>query len=167
MISPSQTAFGQSEWCRYVPRTFEDLFQKYRDQLQPVGVLLSHEQYPSVVEVTYTGRFRKIPPEKERVIQDYFEGVVRAPALSGMYEDELLVRLNERELWLPIQNPLAKEIVRDLSREETFYVYAIWAGARVGQQEVDWVLLVNAFETPRSRPFWDVIRSECGKEVEP
>ena len=56
--------------------------------------------------VAFGGQIRAIPKEKKKYLDQYFVGARHQPEAAALFTDEILVREEKQEYWLPIQTPV-------------------------------------------------------------
>jgi hypothetical protein len=149
-------AISPNSWGRYQSRTFSEL-----DLL--TGELLSHitgdktiyletspdYQYPSRVRAVFTGDFRDTSEFRLEWIKAWM--ATFAPNLSeteiiSLFAQEGLFMEDNKEYWLPIQNPLIAIMEDELSVGDEVELLVIWMGATIDSGEIDRIYLVNAFQ---------------------
>ncbi len=148
-----------STWDRYQVRTLQNL----RELTDPLLALLDEApaqypsiylefseeyQYPSRVQVLYTGQFREIAPERQFAIARWAEAFL--PNLADKYiplfQHEVLVREGSDEYWMPVQEPLIPYMENELLVDGKATMFVVWIGALLpGPEEVDRIYLINEF----------------------
>jgi len=111
------------------------------------------DNFPSRVEMTYTGQFRDISESKLLLISTWMKTF--APQLSDsqikeLFKQEGLFIEDTVEYWLPVQSQLIPYMVEELDEDQKVTLLLVWAGLTKFSGEVEWVFLVNNF--PVSSP---------------
>ena len=141
----------------YQPRTLKEIVamkpdpKDLRDKQD--RLVVTADDLPSRVRVTYTGSTRLIPQFKQETIRQWarlFAGSIEH--YTEPYHDEMLFMEGGKRYWLAVQknSALAK---RELSKGEALKLYLIRVGAAIVGDKFDWTLLVEDFlEEETSRP---------------
>jgi hypothetical protein len=103
-----------STWDRYTPNTLANIIELTNEflvteQYPTLYIEVSPDyQYPSQVEVIYTGEFREIDPIKQFLIETW--GGTISPEIGerikGAFQQEILVIESDVEYWIPVQEVL-------------------------------------------------------------
>ncbi len=148
---PSSTPIPGS-WGRYVPRTLGEIIELTRNEAESLAdnsyFLNYGDNYPSLVEMTYTGQFRDVSDEKLVLITTWLR--TYAPQLSETQRNELfttegLFIESEVEYWLPIQSQLIPYMKDELTVDNPVTLLVVWAGLTKFSGEIEWIFLVNNF----------------------
>ncbi len=106
-------------------------------------------QYPSQVEVIYTGEFREIDPVKQFLIETW--GGTISPevgeSIKGAFQQEVLVVEVENEYWIPVQEVLVPFMKDELEPGDEALIFILWVGANILNAETppDRVFILNEF----------------------
>jgi hypothetical protein len=117
-------------------------------------LVVTADDLPSRVRVTYTGTTRLIPQFKKEAIRQWarlYAGSMEH--YTEPYQSEMLFIEGGKRYWLAVQknSALAK---RELSKDEALNLYLIRVGAPIVGDKYDWTLLVENFgEAETSQPF--------------
>ncbi|WP_420628102.1 hypothetical protein [Candidatus Leptofilum sp.] len=151
---PTATA-TTSTWDRYTPRTIADMIEVTNellvtDQYPTLYIEVSPDyQYPSQVEVIYTGEFREIDPVKQFLIETW--GGTISPevgeSIKGAFQQEVLVVEVENEYWIPVQEVLVPFMKDELEPGDEALIFILWVGANILNAETppDRVFILNEF----------------------
>ena len=141
----------------YQPRTLKEIVamkpnpKDLRDKQD--RLVVTADDLPSRVRVTYTGSTRLIPQFKKEAIRQWarlYAGSMEH--YTEPYQSEMLFIENGSRYWLAIQknSPLAK---KELRKGEALNLYVVRVGASTVGDKYDWTLLVENFrEAETSRP---------------
>lgn len=155
-VSEPAEPSSQNSWERYQARSFHEL-DALTDEImsditgeKTVYLEMSPEyQYPSRVQVTFTGNFRDTPESKLEWIKVWmstFAPGLTADEVAEIFAQEGLFTEGSTEYWLPIQNLLIPIMEEELSAGDTVDLLVVWIGATVDSEQIDRIYLVNAFE---------------------
>ena len=153
---PSE-ANSSSAWDRYEVRTFSELDGLAAETIvfdasQDKAVYLETSpdfQYPSRVEVVFTGEFRDTPESKLEWIKVWmttFAPNLTAEEVAELFAQEGLFTEDSKEYWLPVQNTLIPIMEDELSLGDKVDLLVIWVGATVDSGQIEKIYLINAFE---------------------
>ena len=148
---------SSSPWDRYEVRTFSELddlvagaIQFDTSQEKVVYLEMSPDfQYPSRVEVVFTGDFRDTPESKLEWIKLWmatFAPELTAEEVAELFAQEGLFKEDSKEYWLPIQNALIPIMEDELSPGDKVDLLVTWMGATIDSGQIDKIYLVNAFK---------------------
>jgi hypothetical protein len=141
----------------YQPRTLKEIAamkadpKDLRDKQQ--RLVVTADVLPSMVQVTYTGTTRLMPPLKKESIHQWarlYAGSMEH--YTEPYQTEMLFLEGGKPYWLAVQknSALAK---RELRKGQALNLYLIRLGASIVGDKYDWTLLVqNSREAETSRP---------------
>jgi len=115
----------QNDWTRYEPRTLQSIIDTNQDSVKKLdsdkkAMLLTGDNFPSQVKLTYLGDTRPLPAEQKELLDGWRK------AFKKNVPDDLLttqVRFSEgsREYWILVQKPLLdalpKEVPKGLATE--------------------------------------------------
>lgn len=103
---------------------------------------------PVSASVIYTGLSRPTPFSKRRFITFYVLRNGKSESRSG-FATEILFREGKTTFWLPVQDELLRRIRRELRRDDSVELYAVWVGATSSVRgKLQQIFLVNAFRKP-------------------
>lgn len=106
-------------------------------------------QYPSKVEVTYTGEFREIDPIKQFLIETW--GGTISPEIGeqikGAFQQEVLVIEAGVEYWIPVQEVLVPYLEDELEPGDEMLIFIQWVGANIlnAETQPERVFILNDF----------------------
>src|SRR6266498_1985052 len=141
----------------YQPRTLKEIAamkpapNSLRDKQD--RLVVTADDLPSRVRVTYTGSTRLIPEFKKEAIRQWarlYAGSIEH--YTGPYQSEMLFMEAGVGYWLAVQqnSRLSKKEIR---KGEALNLYLIRVGAAIVGDKYDWTLLVENFrEAETSRP---------------
>jgi hypothetical protein len=133
----------------YQPRTLKEIFamkpdpKDLRDKQD--RLVVTADDLPSSVRVTYTGSTRLIPQFKKEVIRQWarlYAGSIEH--YTEPYQSEMLFIEGGKPYWLAVQKNSALDR-RELRKDEALNLYLIRVGAAVVGDKFDWTLLVEDF----------------------
>lgn len=155
-ITPRPTATPlENTWDRYTPNTLANLIELTGEHLvtdlyPALYIEASPEyQYPSQVEVIYTGEFREIDPAKQFLIETW--GGTISPevgeSIKGAFRQEVLVIESDVEYWIPVQEVLVPYLEDELEPGDEALIFIQWVGANILNAETppDRVFILNDF----------------------
>ena len=146
------------DWDKYKPRTLKQITSELAeasfkdpdvvivDEKKSESTVLSHDTFPSVVTVVYTGSSRKVSDKKKEVIAAWLKVFQRPPEYLNLFENEYLFTEDGKEYWLPVQAQVASYFERELRKSDKVNLFAVWVGARRDSAGTEHVFLVNEFE---------------------
>jgi hypothetical protein len=161
------------------PRTFEDYTPRSLKEIAAMkpdpnslrdkqeGMVVTVDDLPSRVRVTYTGLTRPIPPLKKEVIRQWarlYAGSLEHYTES--YQAEMLFIENGVRSWvaIPKDSPLLSK--QSFKKGERLDLYLIRLGAAIVGRKYDWALLVeklrmaDAVQDDESWPSLDYLRND-------
>ena len=149
--TPTQVSAANS-WDRYQPRTLKEIIaatQHEADAMINNAFFLNYgDNYPSQVEVTYTGQFREIPDVKMLLITPWlasFVSQLNAGQRDELFQREGLFIEDHVEYWLPVQSQLIPYMEDELKPGDPVTLLLVWVGLTKFSDEVEWIFLVNTF----------------------
>lgn len=135
-VPPRGGAFG-ADWSRYRPAPLSEVAN---DAPGAPGISVSGD-VPVQSDVTFLGQFRNLADDSRRLIMAWGDSM-GVPGLLEVFRQEVKVRQQDREYWLPVQTPLVKAMEGELRAGEMIDVFVIYIGRVDGRP----VFLVNAFD---------------------
>lgn len=154
--TPKPTATPEpSSWDRYLPNTLANLFELTSEHLDTeqfpaLYIEVSPEyQYPSQVEVIYTGEYREIDPVKQFLIETW--GGTVSPqvgeSIKGAFQQEILVIEADVEYWIPVQEVLVPFLKDELEPGDDALIFILWVGANITSADApaDRAFILNEF----------------------
>jgi hypothetical protein len=140
----------------YFPRTLKEIVamkpdpKELRDKQD--RLVVTADDLPSSVRVTYTGSTRLIPQFKKEAIRQWARLYAGSMDYTEPYQSEMLFIEAGKPYWLAVQENSAL-VKREISIGEALNLYVIRVGAAIVGGKFDWTLLVENFsETETSRP---------------
>jgi hypothetical protein len=151
----AQAASAQSSWDRYVSRSLKAIIAAHDSFFQATaramngapGRHVSADQFPSKVKERFEHSFRPISAERLEFIQGYFTHVVERPLPHDFLEEEVLVTEDSVQYWLPIQSSLISALRKEAHQGSQVCLFIIWLGALNDGKKLDWIFVVNEFNT--------------------
>lgn len=145
-----------STWDRYTPNTLANIIVLNHELLvtdyyPTLYIEVSPDyQYPSTIEVIYSGEMREIDPEKQFLIQNW-TGTLSAelrPYFQEAFQHEILVVEADVEYWLPIQEALIPFLEDEVDPGSEMLIYVVWIGAHIpdANTQPESVFLINEFK---------------------
>lgn len=156
--TPKPTATPTADtWDRYTPNTLANLIELTSEHLvsaqyPALYIEASPEyQYPSQVEVIYSGEFREIDPAKQFLIETW-GGTISpevAERIKGAFQQEVLVIEAGIEYWIPVQEVLIPFLEDELESGDEALIFILWVGGNILNAETppDRVFILNEFRT--------------------
>jgi hypothetical protein len=140
----------------YQPRTLKEIVAMKPDPKdlrdKEDRLVVTADDLPSTVRVTYTGSTRSIPQFKKEAIRQWarlYAGSVEH--YTEPYQSEMLFIEDGVGYWLDVQKN-SRLAAKELAKGETLNLYLVRVGAAIGDK-YDWTLLVEDFREPEtSRP---------------
>lgn len=143
-------------WDRYQVRTFRELDELTDEVISEttnqdiVYLEMSPDyQYPSRVNVTFTGELRDTSEAKLEWIKVWlatFAPNLTPEEVEEIFAQEGLFLEDSVEYWLPIQSSLIPIMEDELTSGDKIDLLLLWMGATTNSEQVDRIYLVNAFE---------------------
>lgn len=156
--TPKPTATSEpSPWDRYTPNTLANIIETNVDLIAPeqypaLYVEVSPDyQFPSRIQVIYTGEFRDIDPIKQFIIESW--GATISPevgeSIKGAFLHEVLVVESDTEYWIPVQEVLIPFMENELNPGDDMMIYVLWVGASIADTKTPPVpvFTLNEFQT--------------------
>jgi len=141
------TVNAQEDWDKYKPRTLDEIVNQH-SKLAPAakGFLFTGDLFPSRVKVLYTAQQRPLNKERKYFISQFFKSVNHAE-LADLFISEFLFKEGSVQYWLPVQEQLIEHFKRELKSGDKAVLFVNWIGAYNRNGKVDWIFLVNEFES--------------------
>ncbi len=95
----------------------------------------------------FGGSFRPIAPARLEFIQGYFAHVLQRQLPPAFLEQEVLVIEDTVHYWLPIQTSLIAALQKEATPNREVCLFVIWLGALDEAAGLDWIFVVNEFDT--------------------
>ncbi len=142
----------------YQPRTLKEIVAMKpdpKDLRDKQGrLVVTADDLPSRVRVTYTGSTRLIPQFKKESIRQWarlYAGSIEH--YTEPYQSEMLFTENGVGYWLAVQKSSRLAAKKQFKKSEALYLYLMRVGASIVGDKYDWTLLVeNVREAETSRP---------------
>jgi len=99
------------------------------------------------VKVRFVGSFRPVSTQRLEFIQGYFAHVMQRQLPPGFLEQEGLVTEDTVQFWLPVQTSLIAAFRKEVPPSSEVCLFVIWLGALNDGVKLDWVFVVNEFDT--------------------
>ncbi len=144
---------AQSSWDRYKPGTMRAVMDRARSAVlndfksgSDSNLIFWATDVSTLARVEYEDSLRSTPPAHLK----YLDGWARSFRLtfdaSHVFPQEVLVREDSLELWLPVQDTVAKIMRQQLHRGDQVLLYVVFAGAEGGRgPDIDWMFIINDF----------------------
>jgi hypothetical protein len=99
------------------------------------------------VRVKYTGSVRDMPKVRAEMIS--YWGKSRSIDLKyiNLFKQEMLFMEGADEHWLPVQTQLLPFFEKEVKKGDYINLFTVWVGYHVMKERVDWIFLVNEFQT--------------------
>jgi hypothetical protein len=97
------------------------------------------------VRVTYTGQRRDIKVSVRQLIANWVKSLDLSPKILDLFKQEILVREDGSQYWLPIQEELLPHVAREIRTGDLVDLYIM----RVGSTQTESVFIVNEFQARR------------------
>ncbi|MFN2531945.1 MAG: hypothetical protein ABR555_11665 [Pyrinomonadaceae bacterium] len=132
----------------YQPRTVREIISMEPDPEdlndKQERLVVTRNDLPSRVRVTFTGKTRRIPELKRQVIRQWarlYAGAIEH--YTEPYQSEMLFIENGASYWLAIRKGSAFSAKRQFKKGEVLELYLIRLGATMSKNNFDWALLVE------------------------
>lgn len=152
LLAPAAAPGQGFDWDRYRPGTLAQVMEAHRE-LPADGTggeprtWLTGENFPTRARVVFTGRARPLTPIKRAVIERWVADF-RLPAnVPDYFREEHLFLEEGVEHWLPVQAQVAEHFGKELRPGDAVDLFTIWIGARREGGSLEWVFLVNEFQS--------------------
>lgn len=136
------------DYNRYKPITLAQLYDTTAlfFENEPTGIYITGVDWSIQQEVTYTGEFRKVSPERLGMITIVFRSISGYNVLEGRVNTEIKVIEDGLDYWLFVQDVLVPTFRNELEPGDKVTLYSIWIGANImPNKKYDRILLVNEF----------------------
>ena len=154
LLAVVQDAPAQSSWDRYVRRPLKAIITEHDSSFRATartmgapGRHVSADQFPSRVKLQFEASFRPISPKRLEFIRGYFANVVQRQLPADFLEQEVLVTEDTVQYWLPIQTSLIAPLKKEAASSREVCFFLIWLGALDDRATLDWIFVVNEFDT--------------------
>ncbi len=94
------------------------------------------------IRVPFTNESREIGPEKIKFIEMWVNALVRIPELIKLYKHEILIKSEDKDYWIPMQEQVLPYMNKELKIGKQFDLYIILAGTI----KDEWVFLATEFK---------------------
>lgn len=144
---------SQSTWERYQPGTLGSIVTDHNagigtacDTVRPC-MMISAKDFATAAHVTFLGAWRPLAPEAIEHITTWAKTLGIDTTVAASFGQELLVREDTLEYWLPIQRVLVDDFRDEVPTGHGVTLYAIFTGGYLerGDPQV-WVFLINEFQ---------------------
>ncbi len=151
-VVPS-SARSQSSWDRYKPGTLRTIVAEHDtevgtacDTVRPC-TMISAKDFATATHVTFLGEWQPLSPETIKHITTWAKTFRIDTAVAASFAQELLVREDSLEYWLPMQRVLVDAFKSEVPTGHGATLLAIFTGGYVERNEPPrWVFLVNEFQ---------------------
>lgn len=132
----------------YQPRTLAEIVNDYNnpdltaDKTQDGSALFGYD-FPSRVEVTYTGASRKISPQRKAHVAEWVKSRGLGPEVAELFDSEYLFVEDSAEYWLPVQKQFLPYFEKELKKGDTLALYVFATGGRRLAGKWEWIIVVN------------------------
>lgn len=155
--TPKPTATpANNTWDRYTPNTLANIIVLNHellatDHYPTLYIEVSTDyQYPSTVEVIYSGEIRELDPVKDFLIQNWTGSLSEdlRSYFQKAFQHEILVIEADVEYWLPIQEALIPFLEDEVDPGNKMLIYVVWIGAHIpdANTQPESVFLINEFK---------------------
>lgn len=159
LLTFSQARAQDFPWNDFERRTLQELvkinvaedaddLKRYPDKGQ---LIFRGKIMPSVVRVTYTGQSRGISSERKNFIELWAGSYTQTPDYANMFASEFLFKEGAQELWLLVQQQVAKFFDEELKKGDSVDLYLIRPGGVRAKDKLEWIFLVEEFQRPKDK----------------
>ena len=130
------TAQAQFNWDSYKPATMDTLRIIHSKLLEidstqngDVDIRISRESHKYRILVGYSDSIRQMRSEIKKICDFWISGVIQKPEMKKAYLHEVLLQIEGKYYWMPIQESLVSYLKNDLTKGSKFYIYVILIGS--------------------------------------
>jgi hypothetical protein len=138
----SSAVFAEVDFDAYQPIPLKEIIANHGADFGDSKVLsLSGIPFKYNSKIVFTNQFRTIDIKRKEFL-GYWAKALQAPVeFVNQYEEELLVKIGEKQLWIPIQKQVKPFMHEELSSNKAFNIYYILSGKLDGE----WVFISTEF----------------------
>jgi len=144
---------SQSNWDRYKPGTLSSIVTSNNadiatacDTLRPCTII-SAKDFATAAHVSFLGEWRPLSPAVAQQITVWAKTVGIDTAVAATFGQELHVREDTLEYWLPIQSVLVDDFKKEVPAGHGVTLLAMFLGGYLERDATpQWVFLVNEFQ---------------------
>lgn len=105
--------------------------------------------------VKSTEHIRKIPSEKHKWLEGVFKAFHFEQKVSDLFENEVLIKTDSGEYWLPIQKSLEKYWEDELNKGDYTLIYIRAYGSTNEKATDKWLFTINSFNSNYYDGLWE------------
>lgn len=106
---------------------------------------LSYNSYPTSTRVRFTGEIRNTPDSTRTLIELWLVTLGKSKELANRFEFEFKVVEQDKEYWLPIQNPIPDRLKKEVKTNDEITIYLSWIGIKYENDRPELLAIVNEF----------------------
>lgn len=144
--------YAEADWDRYAPADLSAIIKEHSAHIDfsegtSVNINASAINNPYRVEVEFLGEVRKIGNEKKLLLDLWARshGGSIPKRFTKAFGHEALFRQVSTLYWFPIQSQLVPFLQDEVKKNERVYLYTMFVGTVLEEEEVSWVFLINEF----------------------
>jgi hypothetical protein len=144
------SAQAQFNWESYKPETMDSLriihseileVDSTKEGITDVRISSRSNKYRLLVEYSDSIRIMREPIKK--MCDFWISGIMQRPEMKKAYLHEILVQIENKYYWIPIQEVLVSLLKDEVKRGSKFYIYVILIGSIYN----DLIFSINEFNT--------------------
>jgi hypothetical protein len=145
---------NENHWNEYQPRTLESIIQIHDQDIHDLdsdskkkAMLLTGDSFPSRTVLVYTGKFRPLPADKQKLLSAWRLMLKSAAPPDDEFKTEVLFREGKKNHWIAVQNVLLKALPDEVKPGKSVTGYIVWIGAIRSRKDWQWLFAMNDFVT--------------------
>lgn len=141
----------QDHWGRYEPRTLQSIIDTNQEfakklNLDKKAMLLTGDNFPSKVRLTYLTDSRPLPTEQKVLLDSYRKSMGENAPPEDVFTTQVRFEEDSHEYWILVQKPLLDALSKELSKGQALDAYVMWIGAIKVGKRWEWLFAMNEFE---------------------
>jgi hypothetical protein len=140
----------ENHWARYEPRTLQSIIDTHQDFTKKLdsdkkAMLLTGDNFPSQVKLTYLGDTRPLPAEQKELL-DGWRKAFKKDVLEDVFTTQVRFSEGSREYWILVQKPLLVALPKEVPKGQPLITYMMWIGAIKVGKHWEWLFAMNEFD---------------------
>lgn len=141
---------AQNHWARYEPRTLQSIIDTNRDLAKKLdsdkkAMLLTGDNFPSQVKLTYLGDSRPLPAEQKELLDGWRKGFQKSVP-DDAFTTQVRFAEGSHEYWILVQKPLLDALPKEVPKGQSLKAYVMWVGAIKVENKLEWLFAINEFD---------------------
>jgi tetratricopeptide (TPR) repeat protein len=143
----SRRADQANTWVRYQPCSLTEILRFFdsTEEARQGESIFTKDELPSKVEVTYTGKSRKISSSRKEHLEQWLNYRGCDCISIDDYTVEWLFIENSIEYWIPVQKNPASFFSKELKKGENVTLFVVFTGVSSNLSQEDFIFIANEF----------------------